>query len=232
MATGSAGTCWYAVSVITRKDDCRPTRLMTGDNSYRDSLGEKSWRRLAPEVRMRFSHKPRPGQSLLYRGVMHRVELSFMGWLFAQACRVIGTPLAPYRGTDVPMIIELSQDANLGGIAWHRTYEFPGGRMFTARSTKCNAAGSEFIEHIGCGFQMRLRLTEEDGNLVFISTQYEVCLFGRNCRIPPWLTPGKTTVRHEQLTGDRFRFSLSVDHPQLGRTVFQVGEFYSDVSDV
>jgi len=163
---------------------------------------------------------------------MHRVELSFMGWLFAQACRLIGTPLAPYRGTDVPMIIELSQDSILGGVAWHRTYEFPGGRMFTVRSTKCEAGRKEFVEHIGCGFLMRLRLTEEDGNLVFTSTRYEVRLFGRNCRIPSWLTPGETTVRHEQLTGARFRFSLSVDHPQLGRTIFQVGEFYSDVSDV
>ena len=156
---------------------------------------------------------------------MRTVELSFMGCLFAQVCRLIGTPLAPYRGTWVPMSIKLTEDPATGGVAWHRTYRFDANRDFTVCSTKCRGAGNAFIEHIGCGFRMHLELREVDGNLWFVSKAYDFSVFGHPVRIPDLLTPGVTTVRHEQLTGDRFRFSLSVDHPWLGRTYYQVGRF-------
>jgi len=208
---------------------CRST--VTGDDSYRNILGAGAWARLKPEVRARFSAKPRRGMAIRYEGIMATVELSFMGWLFAQACRLIGTPLAPYRGTRIPMTIELTPDEKLHGVAWHRSYDFPNKAEFTVRSTKCKGAGNEFIEHIGCGFRMRLELSEKGGGLVFTSSAYELQFAGRRFRLPDLLTPGITTVTHVQLAGDRFRFSLSVDHPLLGRTIYQDGEFYSVVSD-
>ena len=89
---------------------------VTGDRSYRDALGVAAWCRLKPEVKGRFSVKPLAGGAIRYAGTMRTVQLSFMGWLFAQACRVIGTPLAPYRGQWVPMSIELAEDSMLGGV--------------------------------------------------------------------------------------------------------------------
>jgi len=76
-----------------------------------------------------------------------------------------------------------------------------------------------------------LELSEKEGSLVFTSRAYELQFAGWRFRIPDLLTPGITTVTHTQLAGDRFRFSLSVDHPFLGRTIYQDGEFYSVVSD-
>lgn len=200
------------------------------DLTYETSLGERPWQRLAPEVQERFSAKPGRHETVKYAGTMQKVNLSFMGWLFAQACRLIGTPLAPFRGKDVPMRIELTKDDALGGVIWRRIYTFPKHGEFTVSSTKCKGKESEVIEHIGLGFLMRLRLTEESGALVFSSTAYECTLFGRRFEIPALITPGRTTVRHEQLKGDWFRFSLSVVHPVFGRTIFQEGDFYS-VSD-
>lgn len=216
---------------IDSDKDPADTRNVTGDESYRRILGAKAWNRLEPEVRQRFSAKPRRGKAIRYEGVMRIVGLSFTGWLFAQACRLIGTPLAPYRGRNVPMSIELIPDDKLHGVAWNRRYEFSPSNTFTVCSTKCKGTNGEFIEHIGCGFSMRLKLSEKDGNLVFTSIAYEVVVAGRHVRIPALLTPGVTTVTHEQLTGDRFRFTLSVDHPLLGRTIYQDGEFYSAVSE-
>ncbi len=208
---------------------CRPT--VTKDDSYRNILGADAWARLKPEVRARFSAKPRRGVAIRYKGTMATVELSFMGWLFAQVCRLIGTPLALYRGTRIPMTIELTPDEKLHGVAWHRSYNFPNKAEFTVRSTKCKGTGNEFIEHIGCGFRMRLELSEKEGSLIFTSSAYELQFAGWRFRLPDLLTPGITTVTHTQLAGDRFRFSLSVDHPFLGRTIYQDGEFYSAVSD-
>jgi hypothetical protein len=201
------------------------------DPVYRHTLGDVAWARLKPEVRQRFSVRPAAEQCVRYAGVMERVELSWMGWLFAQVCRLIGTPLAPFRGTNVRMRIELVPDKELNGVAWHRIYHFGPGRIFTVRSTKSKGSNGELIEHIGCGFSMRLKLSERGGDLVFTSTAYQFSIAARTFRIPALLTPGITTVTHEQIEGDHFRFSLSVDHPLLGTTIFQDGEFYSDVSE-
>ena len=200
------------------------------DESYQRILGAAAWSKLASEVRARFSVKPRVGKAVCYAGMMHKVELSFMGWLFAQVCRLIGTPLAPLRGCDVPMLIELTPDKELQGIAWNRRYEFPGNRHVTVRSTKCHANTGEFFEYIGRGFSMRLKLREKNAGLEFFSIGYYFELCSRKFRIPDWLTPGVTTVTHAQLHGDRFRFSLSVEHPLLGTTIHHDGEFYSATS--
>ena len=210
---------------VDRLDGTPTSNVENVDSTYRDILGKAAWARLEPEVRGRFSRKPGPGQKILYTGVMRDVELSFAGWLFAQACRLIGTPLAPYRGRDVAMLIELAPDAKRDGVAWNRIYDFPPDRRFTVCSTKSRGPGGELIEHIGRGFSMRLVLSEVCGNLVFTSVAYEWSFLGLRIRIPPLLTPGVTTVAHEQLEGDRFRFWLSVDHPLFGCTIFQDGEF-------
>jgi hypothetical protein len=194
------------------------------DTSYREILGELAWRRLYPEIRARFSRRPAPGAAIRYTGIMHIVELSFMGWLLAQFCRLIGTPLAPYRGNNVPMDIRLEADPALGGVRWIRRYGF-GDASVEVRSTKTRSARQELTEHIGYGFSMRLHLRERRGDLHFVSHAYDLTLFGRRLTIPHWLTPGITTVTHEQLRDDLFRFTLSVDHPVFGRTIYQDGYF-------
>lgn len=206
-------------------DDDHRARCAEPDVVFREILGELAWRRLHPEVRARFSQRPAAGHEMRYTGVMYAVELSFMGWLFAQVCRLIGTPLAPRRGANVPMDIRLRRDTELGGVTWTRIYRFPGEGDLEVRSTKSRSGRQELTEHIGCGFSMRLRLSERDGDLVFISQSYDLTIFGASFRIPHWMTPGTATVTHEQLRGDLFRFTLSVDHPVFGRTIYQDGYF-------
>lgn len=211
----------YNVSVVPD----RTAPKTEPDSTYREILGDLAWRRLYPEIRARFSEKPARGQLMRYVGIMHIVELSFMGWLFAQFCRLIGTPLAPYRGSNVPIDIRLENDAHLGGVSWTRVYEFTGRKKLFVRSTKTRSSDRELTEHIGCGFSMRLTLSDRRGDLYFVSRSYDLTILGMKIRIPHLLTPGTTTVTHEQIRGDLFRFTLTVDHPVFGRTIYQDGYF-------
>ena len=195
------------------------------DQSYRDALGEEAWLRLRPEIRQRFCVKPANGEEIRYAGVMHRADLSWAGWLFAQVCRLLGAPLMPFRGQEIPMKIVLAPDDLSGGVSWERTYELPDRVDFTVRSCKIPSNKSCFIESLGRGLCMRLVLSEFDGNLRFRSEAYLVQLFGLSVRIPALLTPGVTTVDHIQVAGNTFIFRMSVDHPLLGTTVFQEGTF-------
>ena len=97
-----------------------PSRDLQPDPSFERLLGELAWRRLAPAIRERFRWKPAAGAEIRYVGEMAVVRSSRLGWVLAQLCRLIGTPLAPHRGTHVPVSVTLSLDRDGSGVVWRR----------------------------------------------------------------------------------------------------------------
>src|SRR3954469_8825530 len=72
-------------------------------------LGGPAWRSLPYAVQRRFG----PTAHLTpvrYDGEMV-VRASLLGRLIAQACRLLGTPLAPWTGETVPVTVEVYTDA-------------------------------------------------------------------------------------------------------------------------
>ena len=84
------------------------------------------------------------------------------------------------------------------------------------------------VEMVGAGFGMTLEVFEEAGALHFVSRRYFWQLGRLRLGIPLLLTPGATEVVHRDLGGGRFRFTMTIDHPLLGRTFFQDGIFSSE----
>ncbi len=178
------------------------------------------WYRLHPSVQARFAHEPE--QPVLYEGVMETVHCSRAGWLFAQLTRLIGNPLAAHRGRNIPMQVRLTKREG-GGVWWQRTYGFT--RPFTVISAKRENAKGQLCEYVGMGFGMRLRVYAKDGALHFFSERYFWEIAGRQIPLPYWLSPGQTHVSHTDLGSGDFRFTISMDHRQLGRTFYQTGIF-------
>ena len=193
------------------------------DDTYKALLGPLQWRRLKPEVKARFSTKPAVGTAIRYAGNM-KVRRSFCGALFAQFCRLIGTPLAPYAGENALVDVALEIDP-AGGVEWRRHYRFSRHREALVSSTKRVNGDGVLEEHVGRGFSMQLEVFEQQGDLHFVSRDYHWQLGKFKVRLPALLTPGVTRVIHEQISGERFRFILRVTHPWLGETFFQEGEF-------
>jgi len=189
--------------------------------NFRALLGEAAWADLPPRVRARFdaaAHRaPRS-----YPGVMD-VRLSALGWLFAQLCRPIGTPLAPWNGAGVPVVVHVRSEAG-GGIVWERVYARPRRRPLVIASRKLAVDGG-LMEVTRGGLGMRLALSVETGALVFRSTAYVWRLGPWLVPVPDVLTPGAATVSHRDLGDGRFTFSLSFVHPWAGETVFNAGVF-------
>jgi len=197
-------------------------RFTTADDTYQKLLGIKAWSKLKPEIRKRFSMKPGSQQTIHYRGWIH-VRRNIAGFLFACFCKIIGGPLVIQQDRSVPIEVELQAEAN-GGVSWIRNYHFNRGSSQVKSSKRLNTQG-ELEEHIGCGLSMRLKVFERDGNLYFLSEDYRWRI-GRFCfTVPTLLTPGVTLVSHEQIAGNRFRFSLSVNHRYFGEVFHQLGEF-------
>lgn len=215
-----------AIAVASRAErrDPLPERVV----DFEGLLGREVWNGLPAAVRLRFGHEScaRPH---VYAGDMV-VRASTVGFLIAQLCRLIGTPLAPWRGEAVPVSVDVWTDAR-GALVWDRVYRFEG-RQPVAVSSRKIVSRRGLVEIVKGGLGMALDLTAEEGALHFRSTGYFLELGHERLRlpIPGWLTPGRAHVIHQdEGPGEdgrgRFRFSLRFVHPLFGETIFQEGVF-------
>ncbi len=192
------------------------------ENALKHQLGA-SWARLRAGIQARFAQEPQAGEVFVYDGIMHVIRRSRAGWLFAQLTRVIGNPLTPYAGIDVPMQVSLYPKD--GGICWERVYQYQGRAPVTVSSVKRESAEGEMMEVVGGGFGMKLRVHVADGQLYFTSYRYFASLPGFRLPLPHLLTPGETQVAHLDHGDGSFTFRLCIRHPWLGETFFQEGRF-------
>lgn len=187
-------------------------------------VGADGWRRLTPMIQARFGACAKSIDTH-YTGAMSKVRCSFVGYLIAQVCRLIGTPLAPHEGDDVPITVHVYEDPAKGGVAWDRRYFFAGRVPVTVTSTKVIHEGRVLLECVGGGFGMRLEVYEQDRALHFVSEHYFWRWRSFQLRLPAWLTPGVAHVVHSDLGNGRFRFEMTIEHALLGETFYQDGSF-------
>ncbi len=215
---------------IFKLSELAPSAKPTG---YQTLLGEQAWGRLHPDIQMRFG--PKVNQAVNYAGVMSEVNASLAGRLFAQLCRLIGTPLATQVGKNVPILVKVYPNHKLQGMTWDRFYQFSNNVVNRVKSTKViranarnkttDAQPSELVEMVGYGFGMKLDVSEVDGALRFTSSEFFWEFAKFRIKIPDWLSPGKTVVQQKALADGQFEFRLNVEHPILGKVFAQVGVF-------
>lgn len=194
-------------------------------NTLKNQLGG-AWKNLHPNIQARFDREPEIGETITYDGVMHRIRRSRMGWLFATLTRVIGNPLTPFAGEDIPMQVALYKKAGIDGVFWQRSYFRASKKPYIVVSTKKESAQGEMLECVGGGFGMKLKVSAVNGEMHFESFRYFCTAFGREIALPHWLSPGTAHVAHQDLGNGTFVFTISMVHQKLGETFYQQGIFH------
>ncbi len=185
---------------------------------FRGLVGEAGWAALPLAVRARFIDQP----ARTYEGEMS-VRASVAGFLFAHLCRLIGTPLAPWRGEGVAVAVHVWNRPD-GALVWDRLYRFEGRQPVKVSSCK-KADHRGLVEVVRGGLGMALDVSVEDGALHFRSRGYFWEILGMRVPLPELLTPGSAHVIHRDEGKGRFTFGLSFNHPWLGETFWQEGVF-------
>jgi len=203
----------------------RAGRALPADRNpdFRRLLGEAAWQRLPAAVRARFESSTH-AVPISYTGRMS-VAASRAGRALASMCRLIGTPVAPFTGADVPVTVDVFDDTKRGGVVWRRRYDFPGRAPVVVCSTKRIDDDGGLVEVLNAGLHMRLRVYESEGALHFASTGYFFRIGRLRIELPAWFLPGPTHVAHEDLGGGRFRFTMRTTHSRLGSMFLQGGIF-------
>jgi hypothetical protein len=196
------------------------------DARFRALVGEEAWACLPEPVRRRFSKRLAPDEAVVYRGTVIATELSPVGRILSFLGRAIGAPLPLSNGATGPSVVTVVEDGRLGGQVWTRLYMRPGRFPQTIHSAKRFRGPTGLEEYVGYGIGMALRVTVEEGVLVFRSEHYFQEIGGWRWRWPKALEPGRMEITHREEGGGMFSFRLALVHPLLGRLVHQLACFH------
>jgi len=195
------------------------------DHRFLNLLGSEHWAALPDVVRQRFSRHLEPGHVRIYRGRVVSTCISRAGRVLVALARAVGSPLPETDGATGAAAVLVTEAPELGGQIWTRTYARDGKFPQTINSVKRFDGPTGLEEYLGHGLVMRLRLTAEDGCLVFRSTGYGLQVGRITLSFPPWLAPGICTITHRDLGGGVFSFILLLQHLWLVVLVDQVAHF-------
>lgn len=195
------------------------------DVRFRRLVGAEAWARLPAAVQARFAKRVAGDEVKLYRGRITATQFSALGWLAAQACRLLGAPLPLHVDVGTPAVVSVSEDCASGGQCWTRIYGRRSGFPQVIHSAKRFAGPTGLEEYVGRGVGMALRVDALEDGLAFVSDHYFLMLAGHRIRLPRWLAPGDTRVEHRDLGAGRFAFNLDLRHPVFGLLVRQEAEF-------
>lgn len=189
-------------------------------------LGAEAWARLPAAVRARFSHRYAPGQSVTYAGQIAECRISPVGWLLAQVCRLIGSPLPLTSGGGQAAVVTVTEHGPSGGQVWTRVYARADGFPQVIHSAKQFAGPTGLEEYLGLGIGIALQVTAESEGIAFFSDHYFLRLGRWRLRLPWWLEPGVLRIDHIDHGAGQFAFILHLTHPLLGELIHQHGEFH------
>jgi hypothetical protein len=195
------------------------------DARFRRLVGAAAWQDLPHPVRARFAKRLQGTRTALYEGMVVETRMSRAGFLLAQFCRLFGAPLPLHRDADVPALVCVTEDCAGGGQLWTRIYGCRSGFPQVIRSAKMFAGPTGLEEHLGWGIGMALQVATEQHGLLFVSDHYFLRWGGLRLRLPYWIGPGRTEVRHRDRGGGTFDFDLTLTHPLLGELLHQHAEF-------
>lgn len=216
------------VGLARYRDWRRPSAMPQAecDSPFVRLLGPAAWTSLPIAVRRRFLRKIAAGASVTYAGEVVECRISRLGWLLAQAARLIGAPLPLSTDCGTPATVSVTEDRKGRGQFWSRHYGRLNGFPQVIQSTKRFTGPTGLEEYLGLGIGIALRLAVRDEALLFVSDHYFLRLPGGvRFRWPSWLEPGELTVGHVDLGGDRFAFTLDLVHARAGELFHQVAIF-------
>ena len=224
--------------LISNQNEPRPVRAPAwsadtdlDDVRFRALLGAKAWGRLPAAVRARFSKRLTDQRAAIYAGEIVETRMSRLGWLLAQATRLIGAPLPLSREADVPATVTITEDAPSKGQYWTRVYGRRRGFPQVIHSSKRFQGPTGLEEYVGHGVGMALTVFADAYAIRFRSDYYFIQLLGHRLRLPNWLSPGTVTVSHIDFGAGQFAFVLELTHPLFGELVHQRGIFHDVISE-
>ena len=195
------------------------------EGRFRALIPNEDWACLPLAVRRRFTKRVSFEAPVVYVGRVVQMRKSRVGRWLCQLMRFIGAPLPIVDDAGAPSLVSVIEELATGGQIWTRLYASQSCHPQIIQSSKRFAGPTGLEEAIGFGITMPLTVAVVKETLVFTSAGFRLKLGRLDFAIPLFIQPGELTVRHQDLGGGAFEFSMTLSHPWFGTLVHQVAHY-------
>ena len=133
--------------------------------------------------------------------------------------------LVDIKGKQVATQVEKQVKTDSPFLYWRRSLQTDDGRQTVFASKMIYYGENELIEFIGFGFGLRLKISQNKGDLIYQSNGHLLKLFGICIPIPDWLVLGHAYITEHALTDNSFQLRFVISHPLWGETYRYGGVF-------
>ncbi len=181
----------------------------------------KDWGKL-PSVIQRHYSVPTDANTCL-KGNMEIGYPTFL-WPLISMIHLCGG-LVSRRGKSVETLVEKTISTQNTTLCWKRTLTYPDGKKDYFYSQMVYLQDHELIETVRFGFGLRLRVSVENGDLVYRSNGH-IWQYGKlRLTFPDWLVLGSATIIETPISDQQFKLDFSIKHPLWGRCYWYHGIF-------
>lgn len=189
------------------------------------ALGDQ-WNHLDAIVKRHYEMVPGNPAEMTIQGTMDQVFHSNIAKLFLFPGRIFGA-LVPYRGHNIPTEVKnWTREDDTKAMFWRRRLRFPGKPRTEFKSRMKYAGGDEIIEYVRYGLGIRMRMSVDNGALVFTSVGYVWDTGIARIPIPTWAILGDARIIERAVSDDEFYMGFTMVHPLFGKTFGYSGTFY------
>lgn len=182
------------------------------------------WDKLGNIIKEHYFLKPYSDDYICVSGVMTEIYHSKLAKLFIPAGLLFGA-IVPYQGKDIPIDVHYNASPKNSNLYWDRVFVFPSRKEFHFKSHMELVTDNEVIEFVRFGIGIRLKVTDEDGALVFRDTGYIWRVFGVDIPIPVNLFLGRAYVEERPIDDESFSMKMILKHPLFGEMFRYKGIF-------
>lgn len=193
---------------------------------FQKVLGEQ-WENLGDVIKRHYFLKPFSEDRIVVTGEMLEVYHSALAKLFIPVGVLFGA-VVPFRGRNVPTEVYYNSKIDNAHLYWHRIFKFSEQRHFHFKSHMELGERNEVVEFVRFGVGMRLKVTAEEGAIVFRDNGYIWRLFGISVPIPVNLLLGSAYVEERPIDENTFSMKMIMTHPLLGVMFRYRGRFTLD----
>lgn len=183
-----------------------------------------SWDDLGTVIKRHYFLRPYSDDYICVCGVMSEIYHSSIAKLFLPFGMLFGA-VVPYRANNVPIDVHHASSKENANIYWDRVFKFTEKNHYHFKSHMEHVRDNEVIEFVRFGVGMRLKVTAENGAIVFRGAGYIWRLFGKDIPIPVQLFFGNAYVDERPIDDNNFRMKMTLEHPVFGVMFRYEGKF-------
>jgi hypothetical protein len=184
----------------------------------------ESWSDLGSVIRRHYFLRPYSDDYICVRGEMSEIYHSSIAKILLPFGLLFGA-VVPYRANNVPVDVHYTSSKTNANIYWDRVFKFSEKNHFHFKSYMEHVQGNEVIEFVRFGVGMRLKVTAENGAIVFRDNGYIWRIFGVKIPIPVNLFFGNAYVEERPLDENNFSMKMTLIHPIFGVMFRYEGKF-------